>query len=188
MEVRDKSVRGTRFRMRTGYKGSDLAKINADEEPPLRAELLSADQMERHGEILAREHQLFTGRPVNHLLARLAENEHLLLDINNLLTDDVKANRRISPAGEWLLDNHYLIQEQIQTARRHLPKGYSRELPRLLNGPSAGLPRVYDIALETISHGDGRVDPKNLSRFVAAYQSVTTLKLGELWAIPIKLR
>jgi hypothetical protein len=33
-----------------------------------------------------------------------------------------------------------------------LPKGYSRELPRLLNGPSAGLPRVYDIALETISH------------------------------------
>ncbi len=188
MEVRDKSVRGTRFRMRTGYKGSDLAKINADEEPPLRAELLSADQMERHGEILAREHQLFTGRPVNHLLARLAENEHLLLDINNLLTDDVKANRRISPAGEWLLDNHYLIQEQIQTARRHLPKGYSRELPRLLNGPSAGLPRVYDIALETISHGDGRVDPKNLSRFVAAYQSVTTLKLGELWAIPIMLR
>jgi putative hydrolase of the HAD superfamily len=27
-------------------------------------------------------------------------------------------------------------------------KGYSRELPRLLNGPSAGLPRVYDIALD----------------------------------------
>ncbi len=58
----------------------------------------------------------------------------------------------------------------------------------MLNGPSAGLPRVYDIALETISHGDGRVDPENLSSFVAAYQSVNTLKLGELWAIPIMLR
>ena len=69
-----------------------------------------------------------------------------------------------------------------------MPKGYSRELPRLSNGPSAGLPRVYDIALETISHGDGRVDPENLSSFVAAYQTVTTLKLGELWAIPIMLR
>ena len=69
-----------------------------------------------------------------------------------------------------------------------MPKGYSRELPRLSNGPSAGLPRVYDIALETISHGDGRVDPENLSSFVAAYQSVTALKLGELWAIPIMLR
>ena len=47
---------------------------------------------------------------------------------------------------------------------------------------------MYDIALETISHGDGRVDPENLSRFVAAYQTVTALKLGELWAIPIMLR
>ena len=94
----------------------------------------------------------------------------------------------IAPAGEWLLDNFYLIEEQIRTAKRHLPKGYSRELPCLLNGPSAGLPRVYDIALEIISHGDGRVDPENLSSFVAAYQSVTTLKLGELWAIPIMVR
>ncbi len=69
-----------------------------------------------------------------------------------------------------------------------MPKGYSRELPRLLDGPSAGLPRVYDIALETISHGDGRVDPESLSSFIAAYQTVTVLKLGELWAIPIMLR
>ena len=69
-----------------------------------------------------------------------------------------------------------------------MPRGYIRELPRLGLGPSAGQPRVYDIALETISHGDGRVDPDSLSRFMAAYQSVTTLKLGELWAIPIMLR
>ncbi len=47
---------------------------------------------------------------------------------------------------------------------------------------------MYDIALEIISHGDGRVDPESLSSFVAAYQTVTILKLGELWAIPIMLR
>ena len=47
---------------------------------------------------------------------------------------------------------------------------------------------MYDIALETISHGDGRVDPESLRSFVAAYQTVTGLKLGELWAIPIMLR
>ena len=54
--------------------------------------------------------------------------------------------------------------------------------------PSTGLPRVYDIALETISHGDGRVDIKSLGNFVAAYQSIALLQLGELWAIPIMLR
>jgi hypothetical protein len=61
-------------------------------------------------------------------------------------------------------------------------------LPRLALGPSTGLPRVYDIALETISHGDGRVDSDSLNRFVASYQSIATLNLGELWAIPIMLR
>ena len=58
----------------------------------------------------------------------------------------------------------------------------------MLNGPSAGLPRVYDIAKEIISHGEGHIDPDILRRFVTSYQSVSTLKLGELWAIPIMLR
>ncbi len=159
------------------------------EEAPLRSELLSADQMEQHGKVLANSHTLSPGRARDQqLLTRLAENEVVLLEVRNLLTESVKTNRRITPAGEWLLDNFYLIEEQIRTGKRHLPKGYSRELPRLLNDPSAGLPRVYDIALEIISHGDGRVDPENLTRFVAAYQTVSILKLGELWAIPIMLR
>ncbi|HEV7821152.1 MAG TPA: cyclic beta 1-2 glucan synthetase, partial [Burkholderiales bacterium] len=155
---------------------------------PLRAELFSADQMEQHGTVLAGIHRISTGRSPDQLLARLADNESGLLQGCKLLTAAVKANRRISPAGEWLLDNFYLIDEQIRTAKRHLPKGYSRELPRLARGPSAGLPRVYDIALEAISHGDGWVDPVSLRRFVAAYQKVTPLMLGELWAIPIMLR
>jgi len=158
------------------------------DEPPLRAELFSADQMEHHGKNLAGAHRLSLRHAPVSLLARLAANEDALLHGCDLLTAAVKANRRISPAGEWLLDNFYLIEEQIRTAKRHLPKGYSRELPRLAHGPSGGLPRVYDIALEAISHGDGRVDPEILSRFVAAYQKITTLKLGELWAIPIMLR
>ncbi len=82
----------------------------------------------------------------------------------------------------------YLIEEQIRTAKRHLPKPYSRELPRLAAGPSAGFPRVYGIALEIIAHGDERVDPEALTSFVAAYQTVTPLNLGELWALPIMLR
>ncbi len=144
--------------------------------------------MEQHGKILAGLHTLRPGHAPDQLLARLAENESILTKTRDLLVEAIKTDRRITPAAEWLLDNFYLIEEQIRTARRHLPKGYSRELPRLLDGPSAGLPRVYDIALETISHGDGRVDPESLSSFVAAYQTITVLTLGELWAIPIMLR
>ncbi len=158
------------------------------DEPPLRAELFSTDQMEQHGARLASAHSTTSGRVPDRLLARLAANENVLTKTCDRLTTAVTSKHRITPAAEWLLDNRYLIEEQIRTARRHLPKGYSRELPVLGDGVSAGLPRVYDIALETIAHGDGRVDPDSLSRFVAAYQKVKELRLGELWAIPIMLR
>ncbi|HEX9181174.1 MAG TPA: cyclic beta 1-2 glucan synthetase, partial [Burkholderiales bacterium] len=173
---------------RTRLRGSAWPRASPDEEPPLRSELFSADHMAQHGRTLAASHQLAPGRGPDRLLARLAANESALVGVCRLLTEAATENRRITPAGEWLLDNFYLIEEQIRTAKRHLPKGYSRELPRLGNGPSAGRPRVYDIALATIAHGDGRVDTESLSRFVTAYQSVNNLKLGELWAIPIMLR
>ncbi len=170
------------------FRKKGLAGKHGTEELPLRSELFGSDQMKQYGTILADSHELCQKRLPDQLLQRLADNETVLIDVYRLFTEAITANRLIAPAGEWLLDNFYLIEEQIRTAKRHLPKGYSRQLPRLLNGPSAGLPRVYDIALETISHGDGRVDPESLSSFVAAYQTVTALKLGELWAIPIMLR
>jgi cyclic beta-1,2-glucan synthetase len=157
-------------------------------EPPLRSELFSADQMEQHGRYLAESHVLATGPAPDQLLPRLAANEAILQRVFEQLTEAVTAGRRVTPASDWLLDNFYLIEEQIRTAKRHLPKNYSRELPRLANGASAGFPRVWDIALETIAHGDGRVDLVGLTRFVAAYESVSPLNLGELWAIPIMLR
>ncbi len=188
LKISSKGLLGNLPYLRSRLRGNDLIQKCADNEPPLRSELFSSDQMDQHGRTLAGLHTLGPGRARDRLLTRLAENEGVLLGVRDLLTDALKANRRIAPAGEWLLDNFYLIEEQIHTARKHLPKGYSRELPRLLNGPSAGLPRVYDIAQETISHGDGRLDPENLTSFVAAYQTVTALMLGELWAIPIMLR
>ncbi len=188
MNVNSKTIPGILSHLWMSLRGNGLEQKYAGVEPPLRAELFSADQMEQHGKTLADSHTLNPERTPDRLLTRLAENEDILIGVHHLLTEAVKTNRRITPAGEWLLDNFYLIEEQIRTARRHLPKGYSRELPRLINGPSAALPRVYDIALEMISHGDGRVDPEILSRFTTAYQTVTSLKLGELWAIPIMLR
>lgn len=159
------------------------------EDLPLRAELFSTAQMAGYGRVLADAHEVGPRRRTHeHLLARLADNERVLRAVHYLLVLDVKAERRLTPAAEWLIDNFYVIEEQIRTASQHLPKNYSLELPRLLRGPSADLPRVYDIALGAVSHGDGRLDLDNLISFVTAYQTVTPLKLGELWAIPIMLR
>jgi cellobiose phosphorylase len=150
--------------------------------------LFSGEHLHRHAVALAEQHQLDPRGGPNRLLLRLAENEQILIQAYDLVTGAEAEGRRVAPAGEWLLDNFYLIEQQIRVTRLHLPRTYSRELPRLLNGAAAGFPRVYAIALELISHVDGRVDAEHVSHFVKAYQSVTPLTLGELWAVPIMLR
>ncbi|CAN7228676.1 GH36-type glycosyl hydrolase domain-containing protein [Duganella sp. LjRoot269] len=177
--------------MTLGFRESPSGSLLSDEDDedlPLRAELFSAAQMAAHGKTLAMHHELSKRGGRDRLLSRLAENAAVINATCDELTGAVKAGRQITPASEWLLDNFYLIEDQIRIARRHLPKDYSKELPRLGRGAPEGTPRVYKIALEIISHGDGRVDPESLCRFVDAYQEVASLKLGELWAIPIMLR
>ncbi|MBS1688369.1 MAG: cyclic beta 1-2 glucan synthetase, partial [Bacteroidetes bacterium] len=188
MQVKSKTVHELLSHLRVYFIESDFTRKFANEELPLRSELFNADQLEHHGKYLAHTHKTKKERVPDRLLKRLDANDKILLEVRNLLTDAIKDGHMITPAGEWLLDNYYLIEEQIRIGKRHLPKGYSESLPSLANGPSASLPRVYDLALEIISHSDGRIDMESLSGFIKAYQSVTPLQLGELWAIPIMLR
>ena len=154
----------------------------------LRSELFSIEQLKRHAVTLAGQHRIDPRPGPDRLLPRLADNAQVLLAAYDVVTAAATPGQRIVPAEAWLLDNFYLIEQQIGLARRHLPRGYSRQLPRLADGPSSGFPRIYDLALELISHMDGRVDSDNATQFVAAYQTVEPLKLGELWAFPIMLQ
>ncbi len=178
---------GFRSRVAPPVAAAQAAATRPDE-APLRSVLYTADQMTQHAARLAAEHDLTTAPAQDRLLARLASNERVLLDVRGLLVGNARMQRRETPAGEWLLDNFYLIEGEIRAAHRHLPPGYSRELPRLRSGPSAGLPRVYDLALHLVAHGDASLGRGAINGFVAAYQSVAVLQLGELWAIPIMLR
>ncbi len=154
----------------------------------LRSELFSIEQLKRHGVTLAGQHIIDPRPGADKLLPRLADNARVLLAAYDVVTAAASPGQRTVPAEAWLLDNYYLIEQQIDMARRHLPRGYSRQLQRLATGASAGFPRIYDLALELISHMDGRVDSDNATQFVAAYQTVEPLKLGELWAFPIMLQ
>src|ERR1017187_5287249 len=139
--------------------GPSLSYLN---EEPLRAELFSSDQMERFGKTLAATHKLTAKSGQDHLLRRLSENRIILNEVRKLLTASIKKKYQISPAGEWLMDNFYLIEENIRNAKKHFPRDYSENLPQLSDGPFPGQTRVYDIVLQIISHSDGRIDMESL--------------------------
>jgi cyclic beta-1,2-glucan synthetase len=174
--------------LRQYFQKNSLSRKDASDEPPLRSQLFSIEQMEQHAGTLAKSHHLSYKQAPEQLLKRLDKNEEVLFRVTKLLQEAIREKTPIMPAGEWLLDNYYLIEEQIRTGKRYLPKGYSKGLPKVSNGPSAGFPRVYDIAIEIISHSDGHVDLQRLGSFIDAYQKVRPLTLGELWAVPIMLR
>ncbi len=165
-----------------GHGGDDR------DEQLLVRELLPIDQLERHARDLSHWHRIDRQRGTNMLLSRLADNAAIIERTRDGMAKAMAGEGRVPPAGEWLLDNAYVIEEDIRLARRHLPRSYSSELPRLTSGPEAGSPRVYALALEYIAHVDGRVESTSLDAFIAAYQEEAPLALGELWAVPIVLR
>ncbi len=173
-------------RLRISFGGGNA--IQHKNEEPFHSELYFGDQMIMHGEVVAKSHKLLKTKSPNQLLKRLDKNEETLLDVRKLLVENTRTPKSVAPAAEWLLDNFYLIEEQITIAKKHLPKGYSEGLPSLDGGNLHGMPRVYDIVLEIISHSDGRIDEKSLISFISSYQKHNLLTLGELWAIPIMLR
>ncbi len=187
IKVTTSTVLDVLSRLRVYFQGN-YSILNIDPEEPLRSELYSSMQMDRHASVIAQAHKVLSKNSKDLLLDRLGDNEKILLEVRTLLVETIRTGKPVTPAAEWLLDNFYLIEEQIVIARKHLPKGYSEALPNLANGVSTGMPRVYDIILEIISHSDGRIDIRSLTSFIAAYQANTILTLGELWGIPIMLR
>lgn len=157
------------------------------EHQSFRGELFNIEQLGEYARLLAREQRIGPGTKNSYLRSRLDDNEKHLQSYNTRVLSD-KDPRYISPATEWLVDNFYLIEEHIQLARHHFSKSYSKELPALPDDSYKGLPRIYGITVEYISHVDAQVDEESLTTFYRAYQEVTPLTLGELWAIPIMLR
>ncbi|MEX0879489.1 MAG: glucoamylase family protein [Thermoanaerobaculia bacterium] len=156
---------------------------------PIREELFSTERLEQFAAALAAEQTIYPGRRRGRrLLPRLRENARVLLQSYGALAEASRVTRSISPAAEWLLNNFYLVEEQIREIREDLPPGFYRELPKLASGPLEGYPRVYGLAWAFVAHTDSRVELETLRRFVRAYQGVQPLTIGELWALAISLR
>ena len=156
---------------------------------PVREEIFGVERLEQHAESLAAAQPVTTRPPrVLSLHARLKDNAAVLLAAYRASALELESGRGVVPAEEWLLDNYHLVEAQVREIRDDLPLGYYRQLPKLADGPLAGYPRVFGLAWAFVAHSDSYFDPDVLRRFIAAYQRVQPLTIGELWAVAITLR
>src|ERR1700727_1889457 len=110
------------------------AKISliAENEEPIWGELFSVERLEQHAETLAAAQTVTTdsdsGKP---LLPRVVENGRLLFEYYGSIVRSVQGQQIITPAAQWLVDNFFVVEEQVREIRDDLPAGFYKELPKI---------------------------------------------------------
>ena len=122
------------------------------------------------------------------ILSCLDAQEEFLEEAYRYFADQSETEFSLSQVGEWLLDNFYIVQLSLRQVRDDMPEKYYRELPSLRSGNLAGYPRVYAVSREIVRQCQNHPDIERIQAFIHAYQSVTSLTMGELWALPTMLR
>ena len=121
-------------------------------------------------------------------IPRVKENYQYIYMVYKLLNEHLKANIPIHPAGEWILDNFYIVERTVKTIVKELTMKKYINFIGIANGANAGFARVYVLASEIIAYTDGKIDDLLLKDVLKAYQNKKTLNMDEIWNIAIFLQ
>lgn len=152
------------------------------------SEVFGPERLEALAAELARSQEIVEGKTAGiRLLPEVRKKSKELIDSYLLLNQEVHHHGQ-TPASDWFLDNFHIIEDQLRSIKRDLPKNYYDELPKIKEGPHKGYPRVYALAENFVSHTDCKVELAGVKSFVEKYQEMAPLTIGELWAVPITFR
>ncbi len=122
------------------------------------------------------------------LLKRIKQSRHWVRHVCEDLTAASRLEQKATPAADWILDNEYILESTARDILLNLTRRFYRQLPLLASEPYRGMPCIYGLAKDLVTHSDLRLDSEIILAFIEAYQSVRSLTIGELWAIPQMLR
>ena len=95
-----------------------------------------------------------------------------ILNVYKLLNHHVKLGIKIHSAGEWILDNFYIIEENVKLIEKELTIKKYKKLIGVRNGEYKGIPRIEILAEEIVSCTDLNLDYDNLEHIMNAYSKV----------------
>ncbi|PZQ96171.1 MAG: carbohydrate-binding protein [Cereibacter sphaeroides] len=121
--------------------------------------------------------------PDFNLSAREADQRRLYL----IALQAARDGKQITPAAEWLIDNHHVVTEAYRHLRRDLNPQFLRQLPSVVLGGRT-MPRSLALAWEYVALSDSNLNGQTLAEYVEAAQAIRPLTIGELWSLPSFLR
>lgn len=166
-----------------------LIRSRIDRKLNMRDALLSSEEFEGHAKTTATEHTVRKRRNYfNSPVVWMNQNYKIILSAYKELNTDIQKKYAVPPAAEWLLDNFYIIEEQVKSIRRDLDLKSYFKLPVLSFGFLKGYARIFAVAVEISMHTDGQINERVVSDYLKAYQSHNILFEREIWALPLVIR
>ncbi len=154
----------------------------------IKGALLDQKQLENYMEKIASEQILQEKSDKStYPIPRLDENYKAITKTYDILSSNLKLGINIHPAGEWILDNYYAIEETYKTIKKELTLKKYINFTGISNGEYKGFARIYVLASEIVGYTDGRIDSNKLKELLKAYQNKKMLQMEEIWNISIFL-
>lgn len=151
--------------------------------------ILNHEELKHHAKMIARKHsEACKKKDSNFLVARLNDNYNYIFSVYKKLNEDSKVVSELPMGSEWLLDNFYIIEQEIKKMLQNTCDISAKDLNIITEGELKGYPRIFAVALELVSHTDGRIDKEQMEDFINSYQSVSILNMSELWSLNIMIK
>lgn len=151
--------------------------------------MLEKSQLEKHLEKIASSHNTTSkSQKDTYPVPQLIENLKTIEEVYNLLNEHLKLGINIHPAGEWLLDNYYIIEETVKQIQKELPLNKYTNFVGIANGEYKGFARIYVLASEIVAYTDNKIEREQLEDYLISYQSKKTLSMDEIWNIGMFLQ
>ena len=151
--------------------------------------MLEKSQLEKHLEKIASSHNTTSkSQKDTYPVPQLIENFKTIEEVYSILNEHLKLGINIHPAGEWLLDNFYIIEETVKQIQKELPLNKYMNFVGISNGEYKGFARIYVLASEIVAYTDNKIERENLEDYLISYQRKKTLSMDEIWNIGIFLQ
>lgn len=154
----------------------------------IKGAVLDNYQLEKYMEKIATSHDVeLTSSIATYPIPRLKDNYRFIEKTYNLLNKHIKMGINLYPAGEWLLDNFYIIEETFKTVCKEMTIAKYKKLPVITTGMYKGFSRIYVVASEIVAYTDNKINDEILNLAISAYQRRKTLSMEEIWNLWIFL-
>lgn len=118
-------------------------------------------------------------------IKKLQINFSNILKTYELLNAHLKLGIKIHSAGEWLLDNFYVIEETVKNIEKSITKKQYIKLPGIAKGKYRGFARIYVLASEIVAFSDENISEEKITNAINSYQMRKILSMEEIWNIGI---